>query len=109
MVLAVLGAKNLVAGITQPRDDVAHLVQMAIDGCRKNIDIRMRLMQSLDTFRCSDDKHTLDIFSTMLFDIIYCCNSGSTGCKHRIYDNDKTLVKAVDALHTVWALPNLTC
>ena len=49
-------------------------------------------MQSLDTFRCSDDKHTLDIFSAMLFDIIYCCNSGSTGCKHRIYDNDKTLI-----------------
>ncbi|WP_410487375.1 hypothetical protein [Aeromonas caviae] len=22
---------------------------------------------------------------------------------------DKTLVKAVDALHTVWDLPNLTC
>ena len=52
-------------------------------------------MQSLDTFRCSDDKHTLDIFSTMLFDIIYCCNSGSTGCKHRIYDNDKTLVNRI--------------
>lgn len=50
-----LCSKDPVSGITQSRADVGVLIQAAIQMPDINLDVWMILVQSLQTFRCSDD------------------------------------------------------
>ena len=57
-----------------------------------NLDIRMILAKSLQSFRSSNDTHEFYVLTAMLLDEINCFRAGTAGCKHRIQDNDGSLV-----------------
>ena len=60
--------------------------------------IRMCLVESLYTFRSSDDAHKFDVFSAVLLDEINSCNCGTASREHRICDNDGSLLDRVRKL-----------
>ena len=55
----------------------------------------MSLMETLESFRSSDDRHELDVLSAMLFDKVDSLDARTAGSKHRISHNDGTLFDRV--------------
>ena len=58
----------------------------------------MCLVESLYTFRGSDDAHKFDMLSAVLLDEINSCNCGTAGSEHRVCDNDGSLLDRIRKL-----------
>ena len=67
-----------------------------------NLDIRMILAKSLQAFRSSNDTHEFYVLTAMLLDEINCFRAGTAGCKHRIQDNDGSLVNGFRKLAVIF-------
>lgn len=68
-------SEDSVAGIAKSWADVGVFIQLAVNMSNVELDVRMSLEKSLDSLWCSDDRHELDIFATMLLDEIDGSNS----------------------------------
>ena len=62
----------------------------------------MILAKSLQSFRSSNDTHELNVLTAMLLDEINCFRAGTAGCKHRIQDNDGSLVNGFRKLAVIF-------
>ena len=60
------------------------LYEMGVDGGEMDRDIRMGLMERVDSFWCSDKPQKFDAVSSPFFEDIYRSNSRPTGCQHGV-------------------------
>lgn len=56
----LLGAEDAVARIAQPGQDVAVVIELAINGRGVNGNVRVRLMKGLDALRAGEQAHELN-------------------------------------------------
>ena len=63
-------SEDSVAGIAKSWADISVLVQLAVNMTNVELDVRMSLEKSLNSLRCSDDRHELDVLATVLLDEI---------------------------------------
>ena len=98
----LLRSEDTVAGITKTGTDVSMVVETAVKMSNVDLDIRMILAKSLKAFRSSNDTHELNVLTAMLLDEVNCFRAGTAGCKHRIQDNDGSLVNRLRKLAVIF-------
>ena len=59
--------KQSVASIAKTRQNVAVLVKLSVLCCAVDLYVRVSIVQCFDSFWCSDDVHTLDVFYAFSF------------------------------------------
>ena len=67
---SLFGAENTVACIAQSGAYIGIIIEAAIQMSNINLDIRMSLSQTLQSFRSSNDSHKLDMLAAVLLDKI---------------------------------------
>ena len=68
-----LSSKDSVAGVAKAWSDVLVAVQFAINDTGPDWDIRMVLLQTRNTFRCTNDGEHSDILYAPLFECLDYC------------------------------------
>ena len=84
-------AKQTIASVAEPWQDVALLVEFAIKGRAVDDDIRMRPREAADTFGSSDQAQKTDSCRAGTFQRGNGCRSASTGGEHRIEQKEIAL------------------
>ena len=82
--------KNSIACIAKSRADIGMFVQAAIQMADVDLNVRMCLVKSFDTFRSSDNTHEFDVSAAMFLDHGDGINSRTACCQHWVADNDGT-------------------
>lgn len=88
----MLGAEDLVTGITQAWHDVAVLVQALVDRGGVDLHVRVGFFHHLDAFWCGDQHHGANLFAAGLFQQVDGGNHRAAGGQHRVDDQGQALV-----------------
>ena len=59
-------SEDAVTGIAEAREDVAVVVELTVNSCNIDINIRMLLLHQLDSFRSSNQTHQSDVLASLL-------------------------------------------
>ena len=70
----LFGTKYSVSCITKSRADISTVIQFSVKMTYIDLYVRMNFVETLQTFRGSDNEHALDALATVLFNVI---NSGT--------------------------------
>ena len=90
--LVLFGSEDTVTGVAKTRADVCVIVQFTIKMSTVDLYIRMSFVKAFQSFRCCNDAHKFDIFSTLFLNEIDRCFCGTAGCKHRVNNHCDTLI-----------------
>ena len=95
-------SEDAVTGVAEAREDVAVVVELTVNSCNIDINIRMLLLHQLDSFRSSNQTHQSDVLASLLLDKVNSIAGASTGCEHRVSQDDQSLVDALRELAVIW-------
>lgn len=84
-------SKDAVTGIAESRADVGGLVQLPVQMPDIDLYVRVGLRETLNAFRCGDDKHAFDCFAAVFFDKVHCGYRRASCSEHGIDNHDLAL------------------
>ena len=88
----LFSTENSVTGITEARTDISVIVKFTIECANIKLNVRVRFHKGFNALRRCYDRHKFNFLTAVLFNVIYCCDCRTACCKHRVYNNDLTLV-----------------
>ena len=98
MVNLLFGAENTVTRISQTGENVRVFIELSVNVTYIDIDVRMSLCKSLDSYRSCNDAHELDVLAAVSLNGVDGIN-GRTACsEHRIDYYDQALVDRIRKL-----------
>ena len=86
LLFRLFGTEQPVSGITKPGNDIPMFIEMIVQSCDIDIDIRMVLLYSCYSFRSSDQIYESNMTAASLLDKSNSCAGTPSCCKHGIKD-----------------------
>ena len=81
--------EDTVASIAEAGEDVAVLIELAIDCCGVDRDVRVFDVEFFDAFRSCDQADEADVLAAFVFKHLSCCDGAATCSKHRVDEQDR--------------------
>ena len=98
---ALFCAEDTVAGIPQPRQNVAVLVELTVKRGNVDFNVGMFGVDFFDSFGSADDCKEFDMFASAFFEERDCVACTAAGCEHRVYKHNDFVLDALGQLAVV--------
>ena len=97
-----LRAEEAVARVAEAGDDVAVLVEAAVESGDEYLHIRVRFRHGFDAGGSGDDAHEHDLFAAAVLEEAYRRGRAAAGCEHGIEQDSHAVLDAVGELAVVF-------